>query len=65
VRRAGEHPPARFYAWHAADSSIASVTSIDSIHARIVVLRPGHTLVIPTYVGGGDALDPVTVTVVP
>ena len=58
-------PPPPDFVWKASDSSIVSVTALDSIHARIRGLRPGVAIVTPAYRSGRLAPPAVTVTVVP
>lgn len=53
------------FAWQASDSTIVSVTALDSIHGRIQGLRPGHAVVTPIYRDGRPAPTPALVTVVP
>ena len=60
-----EHPPPRQYLWLISDSSVVSVSPIDSIQARITGLRVGRAVVTPRYVIGGDMIAAATITVVP
>jgi len=60
-------PPPPDFAWTASDSTVVRVTALDSIHARIIGLRPGVAAVTPRYRHDPARASPppVTVTVVP
>ena len=58
-------PPPPDFIWTTSDSSIATVTSLDSGVARIHGRAPGHAVIRPLYATGGDSPSSVTVTVVP
>jgi hypothetical protein len=57
-------PPPDFI-WIVSDTSIAAVFPIDSVRAQIKGLRPGITLVTPTYRHGQPGPTGVLVTVNP
>ena len=58
-------PPPPDFVWQASDSTVVSVTTLDSLHARIQGLRPGTATVTPFYRSSRFAPSSVKVTVVP
>lgn len=62
-----DSPPVPDFTWKTSDSSVVSVTMLDSIHGRILALRPGSALVTPVYRRDPTqpTPPPVIVTVVP
>jgi hypothetical protein len=58
-------PPPADFVWTSSDSTVAMVTALDSIHARIQGKRPGHATVTPAYRSGHPGPSGVAVTVVP
>ncbi|HXT16162.1 MAG TPA: hypothetical protein VN706_11070 [Gemmatimonadaceae bacterium] len=57
--------PARDFIWSVSDSTVVSVTPLDSVIASIHALRPGHAAITPRYRASGIPVPSVGVTVVP